>query len=147
MNTMNDDMDDFPFNINYDNIMKEDTLSSTRDCVRLLKSRSYITPGEYTALLTTSQLEELVEIANDEEHEHFGELILISEMLSRAEGLDGSMDMEETLMRVKQMIGFIIVESLDRKKMAIAHRKNFTFDVSLGHLTIAEKRPDAGDLS
>jgi predicted house-cleaning noncanonical NTP pyrophosphatase (MazG superfamily) len=140
---MIEDIDDgFPYEINYDQIMNVDTISATRDCARLVKSRSYITPGEYTSLLTTSQVEELVEIANDEEHEHFGELILISEMLSRAEGLDPSISMDETMTRAKMMIGFIVIESLDRKKLAIAHRKNFTFDLSLAHLSIAEKRPD-----
>lgn len=133
---MIEDIDDgFPYEINYDQIMNVDTISATRDCVRLVKSRSYITPGEYTSLLTTSQVEELVEIANDEEHEHFGELILISEMLSRAEGLDASISMDETMTRTKMMIGFIVIESLDRKKLAIAHRKNFTFDLSLSHLS------------
>lgn len=139
--------DNYPFDINYDEVMRKSHMSATRDVVRLIRSRQYISPGEYTSLLTTSQLDELVEAINDEESDDFSEVMLISEILARAEGLDPSESAEISLYRIKSMMGFISIESLDRKGFAIAHRKNFSFDPAYGHLNIAEKKPGAGDLS
>lgn len=139
--------DNYPFDINYDEVMRVSHMSATKDVVRLIRSRQYISPGEYTSLLTTAQLDELVEAINDEESDDFSEVMLISEILARAEGLDPSESAEISLYRIKSMMGFISIESLDRKGFAIAHRKNFSFDPAYGHLNIAEKKPGAGDLS
>lgn len=139
--------DGYPFDINYDEVLKVARMSATKDVVRLVKSRQYISPGDYTSLLTTAQLEELVEAINDEMSDDFSEVMLISEILARAEGLDPSDSAEISLYRIKSIMGFISIESLDRKGYAVAHRMNFTFDPAYGHLNIAEKKPGAGDLS
>lgn len=135
---MNDE-NNFPFEINYDLIMQSDMMSCTHDCVRMVRKNEYLTVGEYMTSLTSSQLEEMLEAADDEENVKFEEFLLIAEILARAEGLEGSEDFDVLHRRLNILIGLIAVEGLSRKGMIRAYPQNFSFGEDTNKKIIAEK--------
>jgi len=87
--------DIYPFDINYDQIIRaSDLMDCTRDLARTIKMNPYISTGDYLMSLPNSILDELLVVADDEEHDNFSELPLMSEILARAEGLDAAQDEE-----------------------------------------------------
>ena len=130
----------FPYNIDYDQVIKSTRLmEATRDVARIVKRTPYISPGDYFLDLPHAFLEEYLEVADSEEHERFCDLPLIAEMLARAEGLDAAMSDEEACQRTKMLIGMIAVEGLYRKGLVKAHHKNFSFGDDMNSQIIAER--------
>lgn len=137
---MVEDDEMYPFDINYDMIIRSnDIMECTRDLARAIKMNPYISAGDYLMSLPNSILDHLLVVADDEEHENFAELPLISEMLARAEGLDASEDEEESLKRLKMLIALIAVEGLGRKGLIKAYRENYSFGEDMGNKPVAEK--------
>ena len=132
--------DIYPFNINYENIIRAgDLMECTRDLARTIKLNPYISAGDYLMSLPNSILDELLVVADDEEHDSFAELPLISEILARAEGLDAAQDEEESLKRLKMLIALIAVEGLGRKGLIKVYRENYSFGEDMGNKPVAEK--------
>jgi hypothetical protein len=136
---MHEDENNFPFDINHEMIMRSDMMTCTHDCVRMIQKNEYLTVGEYLQNITTSQLDEMLDVANDEEHPKFEEFLLIAEMLARAEGLEGSPDFDVLHKRLSIFIGLIAIESLYRKGMIRVYRENFSFGDDMNTKKIAEK--------
>lgn len=131
---------DYPFEINYDGIIKAPLLMEcTRDLARTLRHNPYLTFGDYMNEMPSAVLNELLEVADDESHEHFDELVLISEMLARAEGLDASQNDAESLKRLKVLMSIIAVEGLYRKGMIRAFRENYSFGEDMLTKIVAQR--------
>lgn len=136
-------MVDYPFQINYENIIRcDDLMECTRDLARTLKYNPYLSFGDYMNELPTSILDKLLEVADDEENEHFDELVLLSEMLARAEGLDAAQNDEETLTRLKVLMSILAVEGLYRKGMIRAYRENYSFGDDMHNKIVAKRLND-----
>lgn len=139
---VNDEFD-YPFEINYDGIIKAPLLMEcTRDLARTLRHNPYLTFGDYMNEMPSAVLNELLEVADDESHEHFDELVLISEMLARAEGLDASQNDAESLKRLKVLMSIIAVEGLYRKGMIRAFRENYSFGEDMLTKIVAQRIED-----
>lgn len=136
---MNEDETHFPFDINHEMIMRADMMTCTHDCVRMIQKNEYLTVGEYLQSITTSQLDEMLDVAEDEDNPKMEEFLLIAEMLARAEGLEGSEDFEILHKRLSIFIALIAVESLYRRGMIRIYRENFSFGDDMNTKKIAEK--------
>ena len=132
--------DIYPFDINYDMIIRaDDLMECTRDLARMIKMNPYISTGDYLMSLPNSILDELLVVADDEEHDNFSELPLMSEILARAEGLDAAQDEEDSLKRLKMFIALIAVEGLGRKGLIKVHRENYSLGEDMGNKPVASK--------
>jgi len=140
-NNENEDLgeDGFPYSINYEKILtQKGMLPITKLLVTELQKNPYMTPGDFFKDLPDSTLSELQAVADDNESKHFEELILITEMLTQAEGL-ASMSFEEMNRRTSQFIMYLTLESLKRKGLIIVHYENLSFGDDYGDKMIAER--------
>ena len=83
-------------------------------------------------------LRTLMDASESEDKEHFGDVILISEMLALGEGLEPG-DMSVTIDRTRTMAGYLVVESLARKGLVKVNRENMSFGADMGDKIIVEK--------
>lgn len=135
--------------ISYENIIKDKTLMPlTRALALDLMNQSYMCVGDFFKDLSNHDLQNLLDISEDEEHENFDEFALMSEMLAAGEGLtpfDGNTS-EEVLdsfqLRINTFCGFIAVESLHRKGLVMAHHENMSFGPEMGTKVIVSKLND-----
>ena len=75
------DEDEGEFSINYHKVLHQETfLPITRLLAADLIKSQYMSIGDFIKSLKDNSLEELNEISEDENHSHFEEIILISEI-------------------------------------------------------------------
>lgn len=150
--------EDYQFAINYDNVIQhKDCLSVTRLLAADLKANPYMTVGMFIKELNDIDLGTLKEIVEpnikmpkDDEYldydidEKFGvdpkmaDIVLIAEMLSRAEGVTSTSDKQ--LARTTSMfMYYIMFESLYRKGLIKVHHKNMSFSDDSRNRIIVEK--------
>lgn len=131
--------DGFPFSINYEKILEQkNMLPITRVLVGELQKNPYMLPGDFFRDIPDSTLNELQAVAEDNDSAHFEELILMTEMLTQAEGLS-SMSFEEMNRRTNQFIMYLTLESLKRKGLVKIHYENMSFGDEYGDKMIAER--------
>ena len=122
----NFDNEECGYNLNYQNIAKFKNLTNvTRVLAMDLMENPYLMVGDFFQNLSDASLRELVELINKEGEDAEAEILLLSEMLSRAEGIENSI--EQMGLNVGIMRALIAGTSLARKGLAKAHYKNFTF--------------------
>jgi len=139
----NDDYEDEDiqgFHVNYESIVKEKSLLSvTRLLAADLLKTSYMSIGDFFKNVSDADIQQLVSIIDKgEQHENFGDLMLISMMLAAAEGCEGS-NIDEYTDNVNIFSNFVIFESLYRKGLIKVHRENMSFGQDYRHAIIAEK--------
>jgi hypothetical protein len=105
----------------------------------MIQKNEYLTVGEYLQSITTSQLDEMLDVAENEENPKMEEFLLIAEMLARAEGLEGSEDFDILHKRLNIFIALIAIESLYRRDMIRIYRENMSFGDDMNTKKIAEK--------
>lgn len=114
-----------------------------------MKQCPYMSVGEFFQNIPDDQLRELLEVAEDQEDPRFAELILIAEMLAQAEGVDDQEESDDIIdivhHRVSQLVIFITLESLYRKKLIKLHRENMSFGEDMADKVIAEKVDDGSN--
>lgn len=124
-------------------------LSVTRLLASTLLNRPYMTVGEFISSLSDNDLTQLMDIADGLEQEqegdqdfnkvaHLEELVLITEMLVRAEGLITT-DAEALTHRVGAFTTFLACESLSRKGIVKLHHQNMSFGEDMGERILLEK--------
>ena len=116
------------------------TLAVTRLLASHLMTDSYITVGEFLTKMTDGDLQSLVELADREDNPHIGDYILIAEMLATGEGCDQAKDFEEFQSRTDQLVSLLLVESLHRKGLVLAHHENFSFHEDMKNKIVVERR-------
>jgi hypothetical protein len=92
--------------------------------------------------LPTSILENLLHVAEDENNDHFDELLLISEMLARAEGLEAAESEEQSVKRLKILMSILAVEGLYRRGLIRAYRENYSFGEDMMNKVVAKRLDD-----
>ena len=146
---MDNEFDNFDeYGLNFNKIVNDNTmLSVTRLLASQLQQNPYITVKDFFEGLSDEDLEVLLEVADALEREadndineidHGHELILITEMLVRAEGLITA-TAEEMFRRIQMMCMFLACESLFRKGIVKLHRDNLSFGEDMLSQVIVEK--------
>lgn len=140
--------DESPFEINYDNVIScKDCLSVTRLLAVDLKENPYMSVGLFLKNISNSDLKILSDIVDknfniDDDDEvndpSLADVVLIAEMLSRAEGIISNSD-EELMQKVNQFMMYISVESLRRKGLVRVFHENMSFGEDSEKRIIVEK--------
>ena len=133
------DDDEGEFSINYEKVLHQETfLPVTRLLAADLIKNQYMPIGDFIQSLNDNVLEELNEISADENHPNFEEMILISEMLSAAEGtnMGGTPEVHQ---RLNMFITWLIFESLKRKGLVKIYYENISFGEDMGDKIVVEK--------
>jgi hypothetical protein len=131
--------DNKPLQLNFDKIaVHKDFLSITRMLAIDMMKNPYITPSDFLKSLSNEELQTLMEISDDDEHERMDEIMLISEMLATGEGLQAA-TLEIATERVNQFCIFLVLESLSRKNLVKLHYENMSFGEDYKDKIIAEK--------
>jgi NADH:ubiquinone oxidoreductase subunit C len=126
--------------LNYDKIVKhKEFLSVTRMLAVDMMKNPYMTPADFLKALSDEELQTLMEISDDDEHERMDEIMLISEMLATAEGLPAA-NLDVATERVNQFCVFLVLESLSRRELVNVKYENMSFGEDYKDAIIAEKR-------
>jgi hypothetical protein len=134
---------DTKFHVNYDRVINEkDLLAVTRLLAVDLKNNPYKSVGDFMRELSDSDLDILSGLCDDTECEKFAEILLISEMLARAEGLDPA-NLKDSHTRTSTMVGFITCESLFRKGLVKIYHENMSFGDDQKNKILVERIGDA----
>lgn len=127
------------FSINYQKVLHEDTfLPVTRLLAADLIKSQYMSIGDFIKALNDNVLVELNEISADENHPHFEEMILLTEMLAAAEGTNFG-GVREVHQRLNMFITWLIFESLKRKGLVKIHYENLSFGEDMADKIVVEK--------
>lgn len=134
------DFDEGPIAISYDKVIKcKDFLPLTRTLAMDLSDSGYMRPGDFLKALSDSDVDTLLEIADNEENPRLEEILLISEMLATGEGLEQSKDSEQVSDRMNALCGFLAIEGLRRKGFVKVYHENISFGEDFGNKIIVEK--------
>ena len=126
------------YSLNYPKILEQnDLMAVTKLLVHRMMSNPYIVVGEYIESISDADLESLVDAIEQKE---FHDVILMSEMLATAEGCDQAKDFEEFQSRTDQLVSLLLVESLHRKGLVLAHHENFSFHEDMKNKIVVERR-------
>lgn len=138
---MDDDQDfEFPFNINYENIVKtKNILPMVRLLAADLMQNPYMTVGMYMQEAKDTDLELIMEISEDEEDERLSDILLMAEMLARAEGVS-SPDIETVNNHINSFISLAAVTLLDRKGFVDAEYNNMSFGEEFAQHIVAKRK-------
>lgn len=138
------------YELNLQKIIEDrNMLSVTRLLAATLLNTPYMTVGEFVSSLSDPDLQQLMEIADGMEREeegdqdfdkvnHLEELVLITEMLVRAEGLITT-NAEDLTNRVGAFSMFLACEGLSRKGIIKLHHNNMSFGEDMGQKILVEK--------
>lgn len=139
----NDDMDLTGYVVNYKEVSNNnDMLAVTRMLATRMQKSPYITVKDFLSTLSDGDLEQLLEIAEEEDYEqstHYSELLLITEMLSRGEGLI-TRDVEHMTQNLNSFVAFLAIEGLARKGLVEVYRENMSFGEDMAKKIIVRVR-------
>lgn len=135
----NDEMG-YPIEINYKKITESyDLLPAVRLMAYERLQNPYITPGEWLKNTDDSTISQLLEISEaGAEEDHYGNVMLMTEMLVQAEGLASDSD-EEMLKNLNLFVSLLAIEGLSRKGLVKAYHENMSFGEDMGKKIIVEK--------
>jgi hypothetical protein len=127
--------------INYDKLKNStDMLAVTRLLAASLQANPYMRVGNFLKELSDSDLLILRDICEEgDEHARFQELLLISEMLAKAEGLS-TKSIEVMTQRVGMLVMLLTMESLYRKGLIDVFHSNMSFGEDAGDKVIAKPK-------
>jgi len=131
------------YTINYDMVIQsKEHLAVTRLLAADLMNNPYMTVGDFMRELTNEDLNTLIGVADDEDSPRYEDLVLISQMLCSAEGLENTFDIEEVQNRIAQLILLLTCEQLARKGMVKIYRENMSFGPDMHDKVVVEKLED-----
>lgn len=135
------------YSIVYDKIVNDtNMLSSTRLLASKLQHAPYMTVGDFLNGLSNDELFTLLEAAdqlfiNQKDCVHGRDVVLISEMLTRAEGVFNVTE-EDVTRRTKAFCSFLACEGLARRGLVKIYRERMSFGEDMANKIIIEKLPD-----
>ncbi|CAB5221981.1 hypothetical protein UFOVP242_195 [uncultured Caudovirales phage] len=131
---------DFPFEINYENILKtKDVLPMVRLLAADLMKNPYMTLGSYFQTAKDTDLELILEASEDEEDERLSDILLMAEMLARAEGVTTE-DFDDVHNHLNIFITLAAVASLDRKDLIDADYDVMSFGEEFAKHVVAKRK-------
>ena len=138
---MMDDQDfEFPFTISYDKIVTNKTiLPMVRLLAAELSQNPYMTPGQYFQNANETDLELIMEISEDDNDDRMSDLLLMAEMMAKAEGVETE-DMDEVAHHLNSFISLAAVTLLDRKNLIDAYYSNMSLGSEFGKSIVAARK-------
>lgn len=116
----------------------KNSLSVTRLLARQLMENPYTTVGDFLRGISDSDLQTLIHGLEDGD-KLYGDYILISMMLSQAEGNPSPEDDEGFANMVDQLIMMLTIESLARKGLVRVYHENLSFGADMSDKIVCEK--------
>ena len=140
---MDEDFDfDFPFEINYEKILNTNSiLPMVRLLAADLMKNPYMTIGAYLQRARNEDLQLILEASEDEEDERLSDILLMAEMLAKAEGVETD-SIEDVYKHLNSFITLAAVASLERKGLILADYDVMSFGEEFAHSTIAKRKPN-----
>lgn len=132
----------FPFEVNYEKILKtKDVLPMVRLLAADLMANPYMTLGTYFQTAKDTDLELILEASEDEEDERLSDILLMAEMLARAEGVTTE-DFDDVHNHLNIFITLAAVASLDRKDLIDADYDVMSFGEEFSKHIVAKRKPN-----
>jgi len=124
--------------INYEKVSRQKNLTHTTRVLALnLMENPYLKVGDFFKNISDHSLNELIELTNKDDDDSVSETLLLSEMLSKAEGLDNEIkDMARNVGYLRVLVAGV---SLHRKGMIKAYYNNMSFGDDTGDQIVFEK--------
>jgi hypothetical protein len=140
---MEDNFDfDFPFEINYEKVFKTNSiLPMVRLLAAELMKNPYMTIGAYLQKARDTDLQTILEASEDDEDERLSDILLMAEMLAKAEGVETEC-IEDVYKHLNSFITLTAVASLERKGLILADYDVMSFGEEFAHSTIAKRKPN-----
>lgn len=132
------------FGVDYQTISTSAKLSSiTKSLAKDILNNAYVTPGSWFKSLSDSDVDALMEMVDieDEESEEMAELMLLTLMLTSAEGVELS-SYEDVSKSIGAMRMLTATVSLARKGLVDVFYENISFGSDAHNLIVAKKRDD-----
>ena len=132
------------YSVVLDKVVKDKGLMNvTRLLAAEMMSNPYLTVSDFFSGLNDEDIDILTEVSENDEDERYGDLILLTEMLTTAEGISIDEDDEEAYVenvthRLRAFISFLALESLERKGLVRIYRENMSFGEDYMDKRIAE---------
>jgi len=142
---MNFQMSDDDYFLNYKEIANAEWVLPTIRLLAIdLQKCPYISLGDWFKSLSNRSIDELQEMAEnvdeDPDNEQYVEqAMLLSMMLSGAEGTADVKNMETTRHQLSMLLSLITFESLARKGLVRVYRENYTLGDDMGEKIVVEK--------
>lgn len=114
-------------------------LSVTRMLAKDMMNNPYITIGKFVQSLSDGDIQSLLNSIEDDYHNQYEDMIILTEMLANGEGCDESQGEEEMNDRISQMTMFLVIESLARKGMVKVYHENMSFHPDSGDKVVVER--------
>lgn len=128
------------FTVNYSEVVKcKNSLAVTKLLAARIMENPYMRIGEWFKSLSDSDLTMLVNVADSGDSNNFEDLILIVEMLARAEGVAPAPNLDELYDRINRLIVLLVGEQLFRKGLIKFHHDNISFGEDEGDKIVMEK--------
>lgn len=136
MDNFDDDLSSM--HINYEKVVESDMLAVTRLLAANILKNPYMRVGDFIKNLADGDLEALRDIVEgDSDHPRFEELLVISEMLAKAEGLSTD-TLDDMTKRTNMLCAMLTLESLFRKGLIELYHDNMSFGDEEGDKMIAK---------
>jgi hypothetical protein len=112
--------------VNYNKIIEsEDLRDITRQLALFLKAKDYITVGDFLQHITKENLIELSNMIEEKSDDAHNNLILITEMLSQAEGIETN-TIDQLTKRTNTFITLVTITQLHWRKLVNVYYENMT---------------------
>jgi len=132
--------EEFPIKINFDRVSKEKTfLSMTRLLALDLMNNPYLSIGSFVQSIPNGELEEFMHMVDKNEDKAMENVMIITEMLAQAEGLE-SEGIDELTERCNIMTTYITIESLKRKNFVDVYYENMSFGKEFSDKMIVQRK-------
>ena len=140
---MDDDFDfNFPMEINYEKVLNTNSiLPMVRLLAADLMKNPYMTIGAFLQRARNDDLQLILEASEDEEDERLSDILLMAEMLAKAEGVETD-SIEDVYKHLNSFITLAAVASLERKGLILADYDVMSFGEEFAHSTIAKRKPN-----
>ena len=140
---MDEDFDfTFPMEINYERVLKTNSiLPMVRLLAADLMNNPYMTIGAYLQRARDEDLQLILEASEDEEDERLSDILLMAEMLAKAEGVETD-SFDDVYKHLNCFITLAAVASLERKGLILADYDVMSFGEEFAHHTIAKRKPN-----
>ena len=97
--------------------------------------------GTFLQRARADDLKLILEASEDEEDERLSDILLLAEMLAKAEGVETEC-IEDVYKHLNSFITLVAVASLERKKLIFADYDVMSFGEEFAHHTIAKRKPN-----
>jgi hypothetical protein len=129
------------YTVNYNQVIRNPDLSQiVKTLAKKITENPYMLVSDFFKSLGDSEVDELSEMVNsmNDDTESLKNLLLISQMLSRAEGLSPETD-EEEFVNLEYLVVWIVCVSLEREGQAKVFYENMSFGQEFNTAKIVEK--------